>query len=203
MARVELRRMLELPRVFDVYQRLIGGPDSKRRFVEEFVRPRAGDRVLDIGCGTGALCEYIPDGVSYVGVDVDETYVEAARARFGERGEFVCSPIERYRPRDGELFDIAFAFGVFHHLDDAQVQAALDVARTALKEGGRLVLSEPCRTPQDGRFETFLKDRDRGRFIRTRDGYARLVGRTFRNVDARLVERSYRIPFTVVIVEAT
>ena len=197
------KRVLELPGGFDLYQRLVGAPEAKRRFVHDYVRPQLGERVLDVGCGTGALCALMPDGVSYVGVDVDADYVDAARERYGPRAEFVCSPIETYAPRPGEEFDVAIAFGVFHHLDDEQVRAGLQVVRNALKPGGRLVISEPVREATQGRVESFLKSHDRGRFIRTEQEYVRLVESAFDAVRARAAAGTYRIPFTLVVVEGT
>ena len=44
--------------------------------------PGAGDRVVDIGCGTGTLCELaVARGAQAVGVDISGPMVEAARAR--------------------------------------------------------------------------------------------------------------------------
>ena len=44
--------------------------------------PGAGDRVVDIGCGTGTLCELaVARGAQAVGVDISGPMVEAARSR--------------------------------------------------------------------------------------------------------------------------
>ena len=131
------RSVLDLPKGFDLYQRLVGAPGSKRRFVEEFARPRSGDRVLDLGSGTGALLSYMPQGVTYVGVDVDEGYVAAARERYGGRAEFVHADATAYEP-EGD-FDLAVAYGVLHHLDDDQARGLLRAARSAR----RFVAAEP------------------------------------------------------------
>ena len=200
MAEALLHRILDAPRGFDVWQSAVGAPGSKRRFVAEHVRPQAGERVLDIGCGTGALLEYMPTGVSYVGVDVDQGYIDAARARFGDRGAFVCADFTTFDPQ--EPFDVAIAYGVFHHLDDAQAPAGFDVATRALAPGRRLVIAEPCRTREQGAFERFLMRHDRGKFIRTEDEYARLARTAFPEVTTRLAAGTYRIPFTLVVLEA-
>jgi cyclopropane fatty-acyl-phospholipid synthase-like methyltransferase len=195
------QRVLELPRGFDLYQRVVGAPGAKRRFIEEFVRPRAGERVLDVGCGTGALCSYMPRGVEYVGVDVDARYVETARERYLGRGEFVCADIADLPETDVGSFDVAIAFGVVHHLADEQVRTALAVVRALLRPGGRLLASEPCLTDAAGRAERFLMEHDRGRFIRAVDDYVALAESAFPRVSARVVPGTYRIPFSVVVLE--
>lgn len=41
----------------------------------------AGDTLLDLACGDGALGDFLPDGVRYLGVDGSEAMVAAGRAR--------------------------------------------------------------------------------------------------------------------------
>jgi SAM-dependent methyltransferase len=194
---LRLKSVLELPAGFDLYQRLVGAPGSKRRFVDEFVRPEPGQRVLDLGCGTGALFGFMPEGVRYVGVDLDAGYVAAARARYGEPAEFIHGDATTYAP-DGD-FDVAICYGVVHHLADEQARGLIRVARAAR----RFVAAEPCSTPEAGAFESFLMRSDRGRHVRTEDGYARLAREAFRLVESRLVPGTYRIPYTLVVLNCT
>lgn len=44
-------------------------------------------RVLDIGCGTGLLLNYLPHDVAYVGIDISPTAVAEASRRFAARPE--------------------------------------------------------------------------------------------------------------------
>ena len=192
-----MRRVLELPRGFDLYQQVIGAAASKRRFVEEFVRPSANARVLDLGCGTGALFASMPVGVDYVGVDVDGSYVAAARSHYGDRATFVHADATTYRPEGA--FDVAIAYGVLHHLDDAKARDLLRVACVA----ARFVAAEPCLTAETGSFESFVMRHDRGRHIRTEAGYVRLARERFPNVRSDVVQGTYRIPFTLAIIHAS
>lgn len=189
------RSILELPAGFDLYQRLVGAPGSKRHFVDEIARPRPGESVLDLGCGTGALFGLMPEGVDYVGVDLDESYVAAARARYGGRAEFLHGDATTYRPE--REFDLALAYGVLHHLDDGQARGLLAAARAAR----RFVAAEPCPTPGAGALESFLMRHDRGRFVRPEERYVRLARDVFERVDSRLVQGTYRIPYTLAILD--
>ena len=174
----------------------MGAPASKRRFVVEVVAPRPGDRVLDLGCATGALVGYMPDGVEYVGVDVDPVYIDAARDRYGDRATFVVADATRYRP--DHTFDVAIAYGLLHHLDDDQVRRLLQVAGA----GRRFVAAEPCATPSAGPLESFLMRHDRGKHVRSEAEYASLVSEAFDRVDSHLLLGTYRIPYTLAIVDA-
>lgn len=198
MAAVRATRLLELPGAFDLWQWAIGGPASKRRLVERAGLAR-GERVLDLGCGTGALLAWMPEGVEYVGVDVSATYVEAARRRYGQRGRFVRADAAELDAAELGRFDAAIAYGFLHHLDDADVRRVLDRLRVALRPGGRLLAAEPCHRPQAGRLETALMARDRGRFIRTREHYLSLAADAFPEVDGNVLPNELRIPYGFVL----
>ncbi len=187
--------VLGLAKGFELYQSLVGAPHSKRCFVEGYVRPLPGQRVLDLGCGTGALLEYMPAGVEYVGVDIDERYIAAARKHYGDRATFACTDGTDYLPEGG--FDIALAYGVIHHLDDAHAQALLDVAAAA----PRFVAAEPCRTAAARKLERWIMSHDRGRFIRDEPAYRALAERSFANVRIEPVAGTYRIPFTLAMID--
>jgi SAM-dependent methyltransferase len=198
MAKTSLRhRLLGVPATFDLYQRLIGAPESKRTFIVEYVRPRRNDRVLDLGCGTGALLSALPGSVSYVGVDIDPAYIAAAKRTFPGRGQFVCADLTRYRP--SLSFDIVMAYGLLHHLDDQAARRVVRGASESLEPSGRALFAEPCRTSTQGRMERLLIECDRGRHIRSVADYVELVSVGFAEVAADIMPDTYRIPFTLVI----
>src|SRR5215210_1937440 len=51
--------------------------------VFELLAPKAGERILDLGCGTGQLTAQIAEaGADVIGMDAAATMVERARERF-------------------------------------------------------------------------------------------------------------------------
>ncbi|WP_392891453.1 class I SAM-dependent methyltransferase [Pseudomonas migulae] len=69
--------------------------------------------ITDLGCGYGALLEYLDssyDDVSYLGVDISETMIESANARFStrEKTEFLVSS------RPYQVADYCVASGIFN-----------------------------------------------------------------------------------------
>jgi SAM-dependent methyltransferase len=195
------QRLLGVPRVFDLFQQLVGAPRSKAHFVTEHVRARAGERILDLGCGTGAILEFLPPGIEYVGVDLHPGYLELGRTRLGGRGTFICADITTYEPSSD--FDVVIAYGVLHHLDDEAVRAACSVARRALPPGGRVLFAEPARTDAQSRLERAIMNRDRGRYVRTPKQYVALMQEQFAATASEVVPDGYRIPYTFVILEAS
>jgi trans-aconitate methyltransferase len=95
--------------------------------------PRPGERILDLGCGDGALTERLAaSGASVLGVDVSEDMLAAAR----RRGLDVLNCDARTLPFTAE-FDAVFSNAVLHWVTEAEVAAGR--MRAALKPGGRLV----------------------------------------------------------------
>ncbi len=180
-------------------QRLSGAINFRSRFVREHLRARQGDRVLDIGCGPAELLEDLPEG-SYVGIDSNCRYIEAARERHGDRGEFHCVDVREADVGEGE-FDLVTAVGVLHHLDDAGAIRLFDVAARALRPDGRLVTIDPAYTPDQGRLARRLIGMDRGACVRTLDGYTELGEQCFEHVSGVVREDLLRTPWTHGILE--
>ena len=116
--------------------------EAKHSFVWQFGRdllqvlaPQAGERILDVGCGTGRLtAEIASAGAEVVGIDYSPTMISQARSNY---------PILVFETQDachmpycGE-FDAVFSNAALHWIQPAEAAAAA-MAR-ALKRGGRLV----------------------------------------------------------------
>ena len=194
-------RILENPRVYRGFLRAVMG-DAYRKFVVDYVRPGQGERLLDIGCGTGDFTEYVP-GCDYVGFDVNPGYIATARRRYGDRGKFLCGSVaERDWPFDGE-FDIATAVGVVHHLNDEGAGQLFRLAARALKPGGRLVTYDGCYVEGQPWLARKIVSMDRGRFVRPAAEYRRLAEATFSYVETHVRHDLIRIPYTHLVMRAT
>lgn len=95
-----------------------------------------GDRVLDIGCGTGQTCALaFEQGATVTGVDVSGPMLRLAAKRLGDRAELILADAAQWSGK--VLFDVAISrFGVMFFDDPV---AAMAQIRSNLKSGGRLV----------------------------------------------------------------
>lgn len=165
------------------------------RLAAERVRAEKGDRVLDIGCGPADWLELLP-GVEYVGIDFNPDYIEAARQRYGSRGTFEVASVSDDLAGKYRGFDIALAMGVLHHLTDSEVAQLMEIARAALRPGGRLVTLDGVFIDGQPFLERWIVSRDRGRFVRTAAEYERLAKPYFPEIDSHIHRRELRIPYS-------
>jgi trans-aconitate methyltransferase len=115
---------------------------EKHAFVFEYGKgvlalldPASGERILDIGCGTGQLTKAIADsGATVVGIDASPSMIESARANFPNL-EFLVADAADFS--FAEPFDAVFSNAALHWVRRAE-EAARCIA-AALKSGGRLV----------------------------------------------------------------
>jgi SAM-dependent methyltransferase len=197
----EIRSILDRSSIFDRWQKLVGAEAAKQWFVDTYVLPRTPIRVMEVGCGTGALCRYLPSTVQYVGVDIDEGYVAAARRRFPDRvfeHADVGDPITFETFSGG--FDLVIAFGVLHHLDDDQVRRCLEGCVGMLGNAGTFLSVDPCHRQHERPLEYLMKQFDRGRFIRPASSYGDLVAKSFQSVAVDIEVKQMLMQYSLAVV---
>jgi trans-aconitate methyltransferase len=103
--------------------------------VVEFLNPQPGERILDLGCGTGQLTAKIAaSGAAVVGLDASPAMIGQARQNYPQL-QFALADATAMK-FDNE-FDAVFSNAALHWMLDRAAVAA-GVAR-ALKKGGRFV----------------------------------------------------------------
>ena len=198
----DFRNVLSLSPIYILFRRLVGGGGGTKRIIEEFVRPQAGERLLDIGCGPGNLLEYLHDlDVEYVGFDLSRKYIDSARKRFGRRGRFICERVSETSLSGLGKFDVVTAIGLLHHLDDEEALQLFRLAHTALKEGGRFVTFDGCFTKSQSRLARQFLHWDRGKHVRTCNQYVHLVEKVFGSVSVEIRHDLINIPYTHLIMQ--
>ncbi|MBP1040773.1 methyltransferase domain-containing protein [Vagococcus sp. BWB3-3] len=138
--------------------------DQQHQFVSrhgesliDLLKPKPGEKILDIGCGTGDLAQEITTyGASIVGVDKSLNMVNQARKKFpdltfqaGDATELTFS----------NEFDAVFSNATLHWVKEPE--KALSSIFQSLKKGGRLVAElggqGNCQTLTDSLIRGFEK----------------------------------------------
>lgn len=135
-----------------------------RFFADVFV---AGDRLLDIGCGTGTLGERL----AARGYRVTGTDLSLSMLTHGDRRHLgTCQARAELLPFADETFDGAYSVAVLHHLQTPPVvAAAIADALRVVRRGGRVVIWD--HNPLNPYWPLLM------RRVPQDDGTERLVGR--------------------------
>lgn len=195
-----IRPILNRPFFYESYHKLIGANYRSYVLVEDYIRPKPNDRILDIGCGPGNMLPFLPE-CRYTGFDANESYITAARERYGHRGKFVCDRVSHHTVRQFGEFDIVLALGLVHHLDDSEATDLFRLGYTALKPGGRMITNDGCYRADQSAVKRYLLSRDRGQYVRTEQEYLELALEYFDKVKPNIREDVLRIPYTHLILE--
>lgn len=197
-----LRSALSLPSVYNAFQRALGADKARRIIVAEHVRASSGNVVVDVGCGTAEILSHLPP-VDYYGFDLSERYIDAARARYGNRGRFHCSDVTEIPEGDLPRCDVAIAVGLLHHLDDDGARNLIGHLHSRLVENGRLITVDPAYWPGQSRVAHFLVSSDRGQNVRAGVEYHALATPFFERVSVIRREDLLNIPYSHAILECT
>src|SRR5215211_7871921 len=119
-----------------------------RQRTANLARIQPGEKVLDVGCGTGTLAIEVQQRVGATGrvfgVDPGTKQIARARSKAARRNlpiEFQIGVIEHLAFPD-QTFDMVLCTLMMHHLpDDLKRQGLSEIARV-LKPGGRLVIAD-------------------------------------------------------------
>jgi ubiquinone/menaquinone biosynthesis C-methylase UbiE len=136
--------------LYDVFSRLIGlgVNQANSRMVVEMAKIKPGDKILDVGCGTGNLTltakRYAGPTGSVTGIDASPEMIGKARAnstRTGIEAVFEIGLVEKI-PFPAASFDVVMNRLMIHHLpDDLKRQAFVEIFRV-LKPGGLLFVAD-------------------------------------------------------------
>ena len=125
---------------YDPMVKLLGG-DSARKMLMEQAGLRAGQRILEVGCGTGTLTlmiKRLEPAVEAVGMDPDPKALARARAKAARSGAEVRfdEGFGDELPYPEASFDRVFSSFMFHHLPAGEKGKFLESVRRVLKSDG-------------------------------------------------------------------
>ena len=187
-----LRRLLSNVGLYIALQKGVGADRVRYRCLDEAaIKP--GDRVLDVGCGPAYYFDRLPKA-EYLGFDTSAAYIDYARRRFGDRGEFRCEALTEAHLSKLPPFDAVLLFGLLHHLSDEDCATLLDLAARSLAPGGRVISVDPCLHPGQGRISRWMSENDRGEYVRPPEAFEKLARASFGEVSTEILDTVSRVP---------
>lgn len=200
-----LRAILSSAAVYDFLQDALGSTRARRILVADYLHPKPGQRVLDIGCGTADMVRFMP-AVEYFGFDPNPAYVKTANERatsYSAHAHVFCDRVSTATVAQHGPFDLVMSIFVLHHLDDGEAQQLFRTAYDTLKPGGRIITADPAFAPGQSPIARFLLERDRGLHVRDEAGYRKLPGDVpFEGVSTAMRHDLLHVPYSHCIVTA-
>lgn len=124
--------------------------ETRKRFWGnlEFIKDysKEGDRILDYGCGNGRLLElFCNTGIDYIGMDVSEKLIEAAKKQYEQCdriGFLKINPHQTSLSFPDNYFNSVYSIAVFHHIpsEELRVEIARELRRV-LKPGEHIIVT--------------------------------------------------------------
>ena len=129
---------------YDPFTRLLGAGAALQRLVDQ-AELAPGQKVLDLGCGTGALtlaAKRAAPGIALLGLDPDPKALALARHKAGAARLEISfeQGFGDSLPFADASFDRVLSSFMFHHLETAQKPPVLQEVRRVLRPGGSLHL---------------------------------------------------------------
>lgn len=198
------KRILAVPSIYDLFQSMIGVRGAGQWMAQNFWRLKGGEKVVDIGCGSGTIRDFLPQVIHYVGFDISEAYIQAARRNYGSKGDFFVGTTQDFLTRKNSpllMADLVMCNGLLHHLNDQEVIEVLELARQILKPQGRFVAIEPVFLLRQDHVSQWIMSRDRGMNVRYEEEWKTLINPFFPSFSSHILTGLFRIPYIHIVLE--
>ncbi|OGO23991.1 MAG: hypothetical protein A2Z28_03480 [Chloroflexi bacterium RBG_16_51_9] len=133
--------------LFDWVLNLLGYGKTFKRLALELAEIVDGEKVLDVGCGSGTLLieakMRYPDA-DCVGIDPDKEILQLAERKLEQAGvkARLVQGFAQELPFPSESFDLAISTLIFHHLSTPVKRGAIKEVYRILKDKGRFMLAD-------------------------------------------------------------
>ncbi len=188
-----LYKVLSSPVIYSIFQKLMKGDKIRKKILTSNIKKK-NPKILDIGCGLGDSLEYIKNPL-YFGYDISKEYIEYAKRKYKTKGIFVCRNFTQKEIKKLPKFDYILLIGILHHLKDKQILNLLKLIKKTLKKDGRLITLDPIFSKNQNYLARFLISHDRGKNIKTKKEYLKLLKFFFKNSISKTYNQTF-IPYT-------
>jgi SAM-dependent methyltransferase len=192
-----LKRLLKSAIGYGLFQNIVGSDRSTQQLVDTYLGDTTGLEIVDIGSGVSHILEFIRPA-KYTAIEPNISYLDSASNKFKNRVTPVNLGVGDPRLEDLSLkADVVLILGVLHHLDDSLSKECLRLAKRCLRDkNSKVLILEAALTPKQNLIARLLIKNDRGKNVRTREGYEGLIKSEFESYSSEIRTDLLNIPYT-------
>ena len=179
--------------VYSFVQMIMSSTAFKKKIVKKYITKKRVN-VLDIGCGPAEILDSLPN-VYYYGYDINHTYINYAKKKYGLRGKFYCKKFTKSEIKKLPKFDHVLLLNILHHLGDEEIKNLMQLLKKILKKGGNIISQDPILIKKQNLLAKFIIYRDRGNNVRSKSGYIKIIKKYFKKINSKIYHQKF-IPYT-------
>ena len=112
---------------YALFQRLMSGTSFRKKIIKKFIT-KNNVKILDIGCGPAEILESLPK-VEYFGYDINQNYINYAKKKYKNKGNFFCKRFTKKDIKKLPKFDHVLLLGILHHLSNKEISKTLALVK--------------------------------------------------------------------------
>jgi len=186
--------LINNPLVYKIVQKVMSGTSFRANIIKNNIKKK-NLKILDIGCGPAEILENISN-CEYYGYDIDRRSISYAKKKYKDKKyHFFCKKFNKKEIKKLPKFDYVIFFGILHHLGNKEVYNLLNLCKKKMKKKSKLLTEDPVLVENQNFLAKHLILNDRGKNVRNKNGYTKLLKKHFREVKSKITHQNF-IPYT-------
>lgn len=191
--------------IYDFVQVGLGAIKARQILVQDFIKPKAIDHILDFGAGTSEILSHLPIGTHYLGIEPNKKYIKAAKKNFlnRENTQFLNGSTEILDELiiKGKRFDKVLLLSTLHHLSDDESCLVIDKLVKLLVTGGTFIAIDPVFHKNQNIIAKILIKMDRGANVRSEHSYQEMFTKyeNFKLLEFSIRKNLMNFPYSHII----
>ena len=170
-----ISELFDNPSIFNkIRNMLIGGKHKFNIEAYSAINPSLNETILELGCGTGELSEFVILNSDYLGLDNSQRFLNKARLKYPNKN-FINMDVKDILSLQKE-FNKTIIVNFLHHFEDREVISILNNVKSITKN--KVIIIDAIRPIN--KISNLLVRLDRGDYIRTAEDQLNLIGLIFK-----------------------
>ncbi len=201
---MNIAKVFDNANLYNLFQLGVQKSGTKDFLNSEILKTDLVDKVLDFGSGIGHKSQLF-QGKQYLGIEPLESCIRAAKRLYKDsNSKFLLGDHTTLKSLPGGTFDLVFAIGVLHHIDNLVFSEFVKQAFRLLKPGARLMTFDPVLHQHQSKLSKWVVKQDRGNWVRTEKEYLAVINSSFTgDTDSRIYSKLLRIPYDHILINTT